>query len=108
MPAGVYLLIGFAAGGVLCFVIGWTLGRSRAPMATTDSRLEDDLQQRLTQQKEEQQALQAQLFALNQRNGELGAEVKSLATQLTTERQQLETIQAKFQKEFETVSTKLI
>ncbi len=52
--------------------------------------------------------MQEKLLALNQRNGELGAEVRLLNERLDTERQQLEKIQEKFQKEFEGVSTRLI
>jgi DNA recombination protein RmuC len=108
MSAGAYIGIGLVIGGGLGLLIGWLIGRSRAPIAPADSRLENDLQQRLAQREAEQRTLQEQLLALNQRNGELGAELKSLNERLTTERQQLETIQERFRKEFEAVSNKLI
>jgi DNA recombination protein RmuC len=104
LPVGIQLAIAALAG----LVVGWLIGRSRAPIAPADSRLENDLQQRLAQREAEQRTLQEQLLALNQRNGELGAELKSLNERLTTERQQLETIQERFRKEFEAVSNKLI
>jgi DNA recombination protein RmuC len=108
MSAGAYIGISLVVGGGLGLLIGWLLGRSRALIAPADSRLENDLQKRLAQRETEQRTLQEQLLTLNQRNGELGAELRSLNERLTTERQQLETIQEKFRKEFEAVSTKLI
>jgi DNA recombination protein RmuC len=110
MPLGEQLLIAGLICGLLGFLIGWLAGSRRGSTAAAppDSRLEDELRQQLDQRKDEREALQKQLFALNQRNGELGAEVKSLNERLDTERQQLESIQEKFRKEFEAVSTKLI
>jgi DNA recombination protein RmuC len=104
LPLGIQLALAALAG----LVVGWLIGRNRAPIAPADSRLENDLQQRLVQREAEQRTLQEQLLALNQRNGELGADLKSLNERLMTERQQLETIQEKFRKEFEAVSNKLI
>jgi DNA recombination protein RmuC len=52
--------------------------------------------------------LQEQLLALKKRNGELEAEVKFLNERLTTERQQIETVQAKFRADFEAISNKLL
>ncbi|MGA2801972.1 MAG: DNA recombination protein RmuC [Verrucomicrobiota bacterium] len=108
MSNGAYLFIGLVVGGGLGLLIGWLLGRSRGQITPVDSRLENDLQQRLAQREAEQRTLQEQLLALNQRNGELGAELKSLNERLTMERQQIETIQEKFRKEFEAISNKLI
>jgi DNA recombination protein RmuC len=43
-----YLLIGFLAGGVLCFVIGWLLGSRRGGAALPpDNRIEAELRQQL-------------------------------------------------------------
>jgi chromosome segregation ATPase len=52
--------------------------------------------------------LQEQLLVLKKRNGELEAEVKFLNERLTTERQQIETVQAKFRADFEAISNKLL
>ena len=52
--------------------------------------------------------LQEQLLALKKRNGELEAEVKFLNERLATERQQIETVQAKFRADFEAISNKLL
>ncbi|HUA65883.1 MAG TPA: DNA recombination protein RmuC [Alphaproteobacteria bacterium] len=106
MSAGAYIGIGLVVGGLLGFFFGRFFGRGRG--GSSDSRLENDLQQRLAQREVEQRTSQDQLFALNKRNGELGAELKLLNERLATERQQLETIQEKFRKEFEAVSNKLI
>jgi len=100
-------LITLLIGGALGFLVGWLLGRAHGGSGS-DARLENDLQQRLAQREVEQRTLQDQLLALNKRNGELGAELKLLNERLVTERQQLETIQEKFRKEFEAVSNKLI
>lgn len=106
MPVGFQLAIAVLIGAGVGFLLGWFKGRSRAVMP--DSRLEDELRQQIEQRETKQRTLQEQLLALNQRNGELGAELKSLNERLTTERQQLETIQEKFRKEFEAVSNRLI
>jgi DNA recombination protein RmuC len=108
MPPGIYILITAVIAGGLGLCIGWLLGRGRATIVPADSGLIDELRQQATQHVEKQRTLQEQLLALNQRNGGLGAELKSLNERLVTERQQLETIQEKFRKEFEIVSTKLI
>jgi DNA recombination protein RmuC len=106
MPVGIQLIIAGLGGVGLGYFLGWLHGRVRA--SAPDTRLENELRQQVTQREAEQRTLQDQLLALNQRNGEFSAEVKSLTAQLATERQQLETIQERFQKEFEAVSTKLI
>ena len=108
MPLGIQLLIALAIGGGLGFLLGWVFGRSRPPVAQADSGLVEELREQAKQHVEKQRVLQDQLLALNQRNGELGAELKSLNERLTTERQQLEIIQKKFHQEFEAISNKLI
>ena len=52
MSAGAYLLIGIAVGGGLGLLIGWLLGRGRAAVPA-DSRLEEDLIQRLEKREAE-------------------------------------------------------
>src|SRR5471030_1664031 len=108
MSAAAYIGIGVVIGGGLGLLIGWLLGRGRVTVMPADSGLIDELRRQARQHVEKQSTLQEQLLALNQRNGELGAELKSINERLTTERQQLETIQEKFRKEFETISTRLI
>ena len=50
MSGGIYyLLIGFATGGVLFFVIGWLMGSRRQPPPPADNRLEEELRQQVTQ-----------------------------------------------------------
>lgn len=108
MSVGAYILITAIVAGGLGLFIGCLLGARKQTVAPSDARLENELRQQLTQREAEQKELQTQLQALNRRNGELDSELKSLGERLATERQQLETIQVKFQKEFEAVSTKLI
>lgn len=52
--------------------------------------------------------LQEQVVELRNRTGELDAQVKFLTEAMATERKQIETIQARFQKEFEAISNKLL
>jgi DNA recombination protein RmuC len=64
MSAAAYLVIGFAVGGVLCFIMGWLAGSRRGgtPLAA-DNRLESELRQQVTQRETElaqQRALAAQ------------------------------------------------
>ncbi len=70
MSNGAYLFIGLAAGGGLGLLIGWLLGRGRAPAAPADSRLEQDLTQRLEKREGE----------LNQLRSEAGQTKTALAT----------------------------
>ena len=108
MPLGALIFITAVIAGGLGLLIGWLIGRNGRATTAADSRLENELRQQLAQREIEQRTVQEQLRSLDKRNGELGAELKSLNERLTTERQQLETIQEKFRKEFEAVSTKLI
>lgn len=84
------------------------MANSRDEYILGHEALINELRQQIKQRESEKNKLQEQLLALNQRNGELGAELKSLSERLMLERQQLETIQEKFRKEFETISTRLI
>jgi DNA recombination protein RmuC len=107
MPLGFQLAFAFAIGGGVGLLIGWLMGRGRGS-APPDTRLENELREQLKQRETEQRDAQEKLRAADKRNGELGAELKALGERLTTERQQLETIQEKFRKEFEAVSNKLM
>jgi len=49
MPLGIVILITAIIAGGLGLLIGWLLGRGRAPAAPADSRLENELRQQLTQ-----------------------------------------------------------
>jgi DNA recombination protein RmuC len=53
MPAVIYLLIGFAAGGIIFFCLGWLLGSRKQTAVSLDSRLENELRQQLTQREAE-------------------------------------------------------
>ena len=53
MSAVTYLLIGFAAGGIIFFFLGWLLGSRKQTAAPADSRLENELRQQLTQRETE-------------------------------------------------------
>ena len=102
IAVGIQWLIAALVG----FVVGWLICRIRG--GGSDARLENELRQQVAQGEGKQRELQEQLRTLDKRNGELGAELKSLGERLATERQQLETIQEKFRKEFEAISNKLI
>jgi DNA recombination protein RmuC len=60
MSNGAYLFIGVAAGGGLGLLIGWLLGRGRASIAPADSRLENDLTQRLEKREAELSQLRSE------------------------------------------------
>ena len=61
-----YLLIGFLAGGVLCFVIGWLLGSRRSASASPpDNRLESELRQQLAQRESELSKGREEITRLN-------------------------------------------
>lgn len=93
------VLIGLAAGLILGGLIGWLIGRTRRLPA--DARLENELRQQVSQREDELGQLRSQLTeAANAR--------AVVEERLKTERQQIETIQAKFRQEFEAISNKLL
>jgi DNA recombination protein RmuC len=108
MPVGIQILIALLGGGLLGFLFGWLYSRGRVVASLPDNQMENELRQQVAQYKADEKALQEQLRAFSKLNGELEAELKSLGERLNTERQQIETIQEKFRKEFEIISTKLI
>jgi DNA recombination protein RmuC len=101
-----YLVLGVISGGGVAVMILLLVRRGGLPI--NDSRLENELRQQLTQRESELQRVRAELTRTNQENGVLGTEAKFLKESLVAERQQIETIQARFQKEFEAVSNKLL
>jgi DNA recombination protein RmuC len=60
MSSGAYLFLGLAIGGGLGWLIGWLLGRGRTPNAPADSRLEQDLAQRLEKRESELNQLRSE------------------------------------------------
>jgi DNA recombination protein RmuC len=61
MPVGIDIAIAFIVGSALGLLIGWLMGRTRAPIAPGDSRLENELRQQLTQRETEIFATREQL-----------------------------------------------
>jgi DNA recombination protein RmuC len=61
MSAGIYLLIGFAAGGIIFFCLGWLIGSRKQSAAPADSRLENELRQQLAQRESELMQTREQL-----------------------------------------------
>ena len=60
MPVGIDIAIAFIVGSALGLLIGWLMGRTRAPIAPGDSRLENELRQQLTQRETEISATREQ------------------------------------------------
>lgn len=80
MSAITNLLIGFAIGGILCFVIGWLLGsRRRAASALPDDRLTDELRQQISQRELQLTQLRSQLAEAT--NARATAEAKQSAAE---------------------------
>ena len=61
MPVGIDIAVAFIVGSALGLLIGWLMGRTRAPIAPGDSRLENELRQQLTQRETEISATREQL-----------------------------------------------
>ena len=60
MSSGAYLFLGLAIGGGLGWLIGWLPGRGRTSNAPADSRLEQDLAQRLEKRESELNQLRSE------------------------------------------------
>ena len=74
------LLIGFALGGALCFVIGWLVGARRRPAsALPDDRLTEELRQQLSQRESQLGQLRSQLSDAT--NARAAAEAKQSAAE---------------------------
>jgi DNA recombination protein RmuC len=73
------LLLGFIAGGVLCFIIGWLVGSRRHPIAPGDNRLEEELRQQISLRESELSKLRSQLAEAN--NARATAEANQVAAE---------------------------
>src|SRR5271170_1387795 len=108
MSVGFQLIIAAIIGGALGILLGWLKWSGKSSDARLEKELREQVTQRESELRSEREQANANAARLEKRNGELDAELKLLNERLTTERQQLETIQERFRKEFEAVSTKLI
>ncbi len=112
MPLGIAIVITATIAGGLGLLVGWLIGSRKQTVAPADARLENELREQVKQReaelRSEREQANANAARLEKRNGELESELKLLNERLVTERHQIETLQEKFRKEFETVSTKLI
>src|ERR1043166_4188676 len=79
MPAATYLVIGFAIGGVLFFIIGWLAGSRRRPIAPADTRLEEELRQQVSQRDSQLTQLRSELTETS--NARAAAEAKQTAAE---------------------------
>jgi DNA recombination protein RmuC len=74
------LIIGFAVGGILCFIIGWLVGVRRRPAsALPDDRLTDELRQQISQRESQLSQLRTQLTDAT--NARAAAEAKQAAAE---------------------------
>ena len=101
-----YFLTGLIAGSLLGCLAGWLLAVKRRGAA--DHRLEEELRQQRDAREAEVAELRSRLTDTGRLNAELSAQLKILNERLASERQQIETLQNKFQKDFEAISNKLL
>ncbi|HEX4264320.1 MAG TPA: DNA recombination protein RmuC [Verrucomicrobiae bacterium] len=88
MSAMTNLLIGFVAGGIFCFIIGWLAGSRRRPVTLADNRLEEELRQQVSQKESELSKLRSQLAEAT--NARATAEAKQAAAEkLLSEQREL-------------------
>jgi DNA recombination protein RmuC len=88
MPAGIYLLIGFAIGGIIFFCIGWLIGRGRRGTVLSNSRDDSlpnqesliiELRQQITKHEAEIAQLRSQLTETG--NARAAAEARYAASE---------------------------
>lgn len=108
LPGGIQWLIAALVGSAVGFFFGWLKWSGKSSDSRLENALQEQIKQRESELRSEREQANANASRLEKRNGELDAELKFLKEQLATERQQIETIQEKFHKEFEAISTKLI
>jgi DNA recombination protein RmuC len=89
MSGPIYLLIGFAVGGALCFVIGWLLGSRRpSSILPADNRIESELRQQVEKIEVEAGRLREQLAEVSNARAASDAQ-KSSADKLLADQKQL-------------------
>lgn len=103
----VQLLIAGVICGAVGLLIGWLFGRGHAK-APSDNPLAAELRRQLDQRGSELAGQREQLAGIREQNAGLDAKAKFLEEKLQTEKQQIESLQQKFQKEFEAISNKLL
>jgi DNA recombination protein RmuC len=108
MPLGIQFLIVLLLGGAIGILFGWLKWGGKRSDSRLESVLQEQIKQRESELRSEREQANANAARLEKRSGELDAELTFLKEQLATERQQIETIQEKFRKEFEAISNKLI
>jgi DNA recombination protein RmuC len=108
MPVGIQLIIAAIIGGALGILFGWLKWSGKSSDSRLENVLQEQIKQRESELRSEREQANANAARLEKRSGELDAELTFLKEQLATERQQIETIQEKFRKEFEAISNKLI
>ncbi|HZV34574.1 MAG TPA: DNA recombination protein RmuC [Verrucomicrobiae bacterium] len=91
MSSIAWLLIGFIAGGALCFAIGWLIGSRRSGTALPpDNRLEAELRQQLSQRETELGKEREQTLKLNAACAAAEAQRQAAENNLSLQRQQHE------------------
>jgi len=108
MPVGFQLIIAAIIGGAIGIVFGWLKWIGKGSDARLETELRAQVTQRESELRSEREQANANAARLEKRNGELDSELTFLKEQLQAERQQIETIQEKFRKEFESISTRVI
>ncbi len=100
-----YALIALIIGAFVPSVARWL----RLRFSTSNARtVDDELRDQIRRREEELGGVREELARTNHQNGELVTRLELLNETLTTERKQIAALQEKFQKEFESVSNKLL
>ncbi len=105
MSDAVLLLVGAGVGTGLGVLLGWLWFRSRGGV---DAALASELRHQLASRETDIAEVRTQLLEQREQNGKLAAQARFLEERLATERSQLETLQQKFQKDFEGIANKLL